>query len=105
MASGLEAVGLREFVRGKVRDTYDLGDRLLIVATDRISAFDRVLPTWIPGKGRVLTQLSAFWFRQTAGIVPNHLITERVEEYPEALRAHAELLRGRSMLVKKAHRI
>src|SRR6478672_1416174 len=91
--------------RGKVRDTYDLGDRLLIVATDRISAFDRVLPTGIPEKGAVLTQLSAFWFRQTAEIVPNHLIMERVEEFPAALQPHAQLLRRRSMLVRKAERI
>ncbi len=100
-----DVAGVSRFGRGKVRDTYDLGDRLLLVATDRISAFDHVLPTGIPGKGAVLTQLSAFWFRQTRAIVPNHLITDRIEEYPEALRGQAAQLRGRSMLVRKARRI
>lgn len=100
-----DVAGVPRFGRGKVRDTYDLGDRLLLVATDRISAFDHVLPTGIPGKGAVLTQLSAFWFRQTRAIVPNHLITDRIEEYPEALRGQAAQLRGRSMLVRKARRI
>ena len=86
--------GLPPFGRGKVRDTYDLGDRLLIVATDRISAFDRVLPTGIPGKGAVLTQLSSFWFRQTGQIVPNHLIADQIADYPPELRRHAEALVG-----------
>ena len=87
--------------RGKVRDIYDLGDRLLIVATDRISAFDVVMPNPIPDKGRVLTQLSRFWFDLTKEIVPNHLISAEVKDYPEACRSYQEMLRGRSMLVVK----
>lgn len=88
--------------RGKVRDIYDLGDHLLLVATDRISAFDVVLPDGIPGKGRVLTQLSRFWFRQTEDIVKNHIVSAEVRDFPEILRVHADQLDGRSMLVKKA---
>lgn len=88
--------------RGKVRDIYDLGDALLIVATDRLSAFDVVFPTPIPWKGIVLTQLSLFWFDKTAHNVKNHLITGDVDKYPESLRPYKELLRGRSMLVRKA---
>jgi phosphoribosylaminoimidazole-succinocarboxamide synthase len=87
--------------RGKVRDVYDLGDRLLIVATDRISAFDVVLPTPIPAKGTVLTQLSLFWFRLLKGVVPNHVITADVAEYPRELQAVRDQLVGRSMLVRK----
>jgi phosphoribosylaminoimidazole-succinocarboxamide synthase len=88
--------------RGKVRDIYDLGDRLLIVATDRISAFDVVMPNPIPDKGRVLTQLSKFWFDLTKEIVPNHIIFTEVEDFPEGCRPYRELLKGRSMLVVKA---
>ena len=88
--------------RGKVRDTYELGDELLLVATDRISAFDVVMPNGIPAKVRVLTQMSLFWFDLTREIVDNHLITAEVSEYPAELRAHADQLAGRSMLVKKA---
>ena len=88
--------------RGKVRDIYDLGDRLLIVATDRISAFDVVMPNPIPDKGRVLTQLSKFWFDLTKEIVPNHIISTEVEDFPEGCRPYRELLKGRSMLVVKA---
>ncbi len=87
--------------RGKVRDVYDLGDRLLIVATDRLSAFDVVLPTAIPDKGRVLTQLSLFWFRLLADVIPNHVVTSDVEAYPEPLRAYRDQLEGRSMIVAK----
>ena len=87
--------------RGKVRDIYDLGDRLLIVATDRISAFDVVMPNPIPDKGRVLTQLSKFWFNLTKEIVPNHLISAEVKDYPEECRPYQEMLRDRSMLVVK----
>ncbi|MCX8111372.1 MAG: phosphoribosylaminoimidazolesuccinocarboxamide synthase [Syntrophorhabdaceae bacterium] len=87
--------------RGKVRDVYDLGDRLLIVATDRLSAFDVVLPTGIPGKGKVLTQLSIYWFKQMEGIVENHLIETDVENFPEPLKRYAPMLKDRSMLVKK----
>ena len=86
---------------GKVRDVYAVDDRLLIVATDRISAFDYVLGSGIPDKGKVLNQLSAFWFDLTAGLVPNHLISIRTDDYPPAARAHAEVLRGRSMLVRR----
>ena len=87
--------------RGKVRDIYDLGDRLLIVATDRISAFDVVMPNPIPDKGRILTQLSRFWFDLTKDIVPNHLFSTDVEDYPEECRPYQEMLRDRSMLVIK----
>lgn len=87
--------------RGKVRDIYDFGDRLLLVATDRISAFDVVLPTGIPGKGRVLTALSTFWFHVTADLVPNHLLATEVDAFPPACRPYREMLEGRSMLVKK----
>jgi phosphoribosylaminoimidazole-succinocarboxamide synthase len=87
--------------RGKVRDIYDLDDRLLIVATDRISAFDVVMPNPIPDKGRVLTQLSKFWFNLTKEIVPNHLISAEVKDYPEECRPYQETLRDRSMLVVK----
>ncbi|MCL5109821.1 MAG: phosphoribosylaminoimidazolesuccinocarboxamide synthase [Chloroflexi bacterium] len=97
--------GQNLFGRGKVRDTYDLGDRLLLVATDRISAFDVVLPNGIPAKGAVLNQLSAYWFRRMAGILPNHFLTDDVGEYPADLQPFAEQLRGRSMLVRKAQRL
>ncbi len=88
--------------RGKVRDIYDLGDALLIVATDRLSAFDVVLPDPIPGKGEVLTRMSLFWFDRFRGLVPNHLITAEVDEYPQELAPYRDELRGRSMVVKKA---
>jgi phosphoribosylaminoimidazole-succinocarboxamide synthase len=88
--------------RGKVRDIYDLGDKLLIVATDRLSAFDVVLPTGIPDKGKVLTKLSLFWFRQMEDIIGNHILETDVERYPEQLRKYGEMLRDRSMVVKKA---
>ncbi len=94
--------GLRMVSRGKVRDIYDLGEHLLIVATDRLSAYDVILPTPIPGKGEVLTRLSVYWFGRTADIVPNHLVSADPGEYPEPARRHAEVLRGRSMLVRKA---
>jgi phosphoribosylaminoimidazole-succinocarboxamide synthase len=87
--------------RGKVRDVYDLGDRLLIVATDRLSAFDVVLPTAIPGKGIVLTQLSLFWFDLLKDLVPNHVITADVSEYGPELARHRDQLEGRSMIVVK----
>lgn len=96
---------LPAFTRGKVRDVYDLGESLLIVATDRISAFDHVLPTPVPDKGRILTQLSAFWFAQTQGIVANHVITTDVAQMPPAVRAHAATLDGRAMLVRRARRL
>ncbi|MBK8598984.1 MAG: phosphoribosylaminoimidazolesuccinocarboxamide synthase [Holophagales bacterium] len=87
--------------RGKVRDVYDLGDRLLVVATDRISAFDVVLSPGIPGKGAVLTQLSTFWFRKFGALVPNHLVETDAAAFPAGLSPHAGLLAGRSVLVKK----
>ena len=88
--------------RGKVRDVYSVGEHLLIVATDRISAFDHVLATGIPGKGKVLTQLSLFWFDFLKDVVPNHLITADVRQYPRELHEYADELDGRSMLVKRA---
>jgi phosphoribosylaminoimidazole-succinocarboxamide synthase len=94
--------GLNPPKRGKVRDIYDLGDALLIVATDRISAFDVVLPNAVPEKGRVLTQVSRFWFSRTTDIVQNHLISMDVKDYPAECRQHAAVLEGRSMLVRKS---
>src|SRR5215469_4948173 len=91
--------------RGKVRDLYSLDEYLLFVATDRISAFDYVLGTGIPEKGRVLTQISLFWFDFLRDIVSNHLVTANVEEYPAPLRRYADQLRGRSMLVNKAQMV
>src|SRR5437867_697843 len=93
--------GLRLLSQGKVRDNYDLGDALLIVSTDRISAFDHILPNGIPDKGKVLNQISLFWFGKTAGLVRNHVQEHEVERYPEALRRHSDVLRGRSMLVAR----
>lgn len=93
--------GVPLFKRGKVRDVFDLGDKLLIVATDRISAFDFVLPSLIPDKGKVLTQLSRFWFEQTEYIVPNHLVTTEVDAFPAPLPQYRPLLEKRSMLVRK----
>ena len=87
--------------RGKVRDIYDLGEHLLLVATDRISAFDVVLPDGIPEKGRVLTQISIYWFEQMEDIIPNHIVAARVKDFPEKLHKYADILEGRSMLVKK----
>jgi phosphoribosylaminoimidazole-succinocarboxamide synthase len=87
--------------RGKVRDVYDLGDKLLIVATDRLSAFDVVLPTGIPEKGKVLTQLSNFWFKKFGSMFENHLLATDVSQFPAGVRGHADQLQGRSVLVKK----
>jgi len=95
----------KPFHIGKVRDIYDLDDRLLIVATDRLSAFDVVLPTGIPYKGKILTALSEFWFDFTRDIIANHLITANVDEFPEELQKHSDVLVGRSMIVKKTRRI
>ena len=97
---------LKLFMRGKVRDTYELGsDRLLMVATDRISAFDHVLPNGIPDRGKVLTQLSIFWFSQTDTFQPNHLVSGMVPDLPPALKNYREELAGRFMIVRKAKRI
>lgn len=88
--------------RGKVRDVFDLGDRLLIVASDRLSAYDHVLRPAIPGKGKILSQLTNYWFSRLAGMVENHLVTASVDEFPPELRRHAALLRGRSVIARKA---
>ena len=97
-----EFKGLKLKQRGKVRDIYDLGDALLMVTSDRISAFDVILPNPMPGKGKVLTQISLFWFEIMETLVPNHIISSNVDEYPEECHPYAEELRDRSMLVKKA---
>jgi phosphoribosylaminoimidazole-succinocarboxamide synthase len=105
--SGSQAVtqtdlpGIPIFRKGKVRDVYDLGEHLLLVATDRISAFDVIMPNGIPDKGRILTQMSLFWFDLTKDIVENHLVAHKVEDFPPELQKYAELLEGRSLLVKK----
>jgi phosphoribosylaminoimidazole-succinocarboxamide synthase len=96
-----DLAGLPPPRRGKVRDVYDLGETLLLVATDRLSAYDHVLRPAIPGKGKVLTQLSNFWFELLAGIVPNHLLATDPADFPAALRPHAALLDGRAVLVRK----
>jgi len=93
--------GLAPSARGKVRDIYDLGDRLLLVATDRLSAFDVVMPTPIPDKGRVLTQLSLFWFDLLHDVIPNHVLS--ASEFPPPFHKHADELAGRSMVVRKTH--
>src|SRR5688572_870331 len=93
--------GLAPHRQGKVRDIYDAGDALLMVATDRISAFDYVLGTGIPDKGKVLTQLSAFWFDHVGDLVPHHVLAIDVDTFPVVTRPHRDILRGRSMVVKK----
>src|SRR5664280_580748 len=97
-----ETLDIRPDSRGKVRDIYDLGDRLLLVASDRLSAFDVVLPDPIPHKGEVLTKLSLYWVDKLAGIVPNHIISADVADLPGEFAKHADWLAGRFMLVKKA---
>lgn len=97
----IQLPGISHFRSGKVREVFDLGDRLLFVASDRISAFDCILPTGIPHKGRVLNQLSTWWFSRLSHVVPNHVIETDVQRFPDALKAHADVLRGRSMIVKK----
>ena len=96
---------LPRFSRGKVRDIYDLGDELLIVATDRLSAFDVVLPTGIPDKGRVLTALSAYWFEHLRNAVPTHFLTADADAFPSSLHPYRSALSGRSMIVRKLRRI
>src|SRR3990167_5699487 len=93
---------LKLFRRGKVRDVYDLGDKLLIVSSDRISCFDVVLPTPIPYKGIVLNRISQFWFALTRDILENHLLSADVHDYPESLKKYKDILKDRSMLVKKS---
>ena len=100
--SSLDLKGFNLFRRGKVRDVYDLGDRLLMISTDRVSCFDVVLPDCIPHKGEVLTKLSCFWFALTKDIIANHLLTADVEQFPMALNPYKAELKNRSMLTKKA---
>lgn len=88
--------------RGKVRDIYDLGDKLLMVATDRISAFDVIMPDPVPGKGKILTQISLFWFEIMKSLLPHHVISSDVDDFPDICKPYTEILRQRSMLVKKA---
>ncbi|MDD3801916.1 MAG: phosphoribosylaminoimidazolesuccinocarboxamide synthase [Desulfuromonas thiophila] len=94
--------GLKLVNRGKVRDIYDVGEHLLIVTSDRISAFDVIMNEGIPGKGQVLTEISVFWFSMMQDIIPNHIVSTNVEEFPPAALAYRDQLEGRSMLVKKA---
>jgi len=94
--------GLKLVNRGKVRDIYDVGEHLLIVTSDRISAFDVIMNEGIPGKGQVLTEISVFWFSMMQDIIPNHIVSTHVEEFPPAALAYRDQLEGRSMLVKKA---
>jgi phosphoribosylaminoimidazole-succinocarboxamide synthase len=100
--SDISLPDVKLFKKGKVRNLYEIGDKLLIVATDRISAFDFVLPSIIPDKGKVLTQLSRFWFDYTALVVPNHMITADAAEFPPVLAKHRDVLDKRSMLVRRA---
>jgi phosphoribosylaminoimidazole-succinocarboxamide synthase len=100
-----DLAGMQPLVRGKVRDVYEAGDFLIIVATDRLSAFDYVLPTPIPDKGRVLTELTIFWLGLLRDVVPNHFVSANVEDYPAAFRPHRDQLEGRSMLVRRADMI
>lgn len=93
--------GISPWKQGKVRDVYDLGDNLLIVATDRLSAFDVILPDGIPNKGKVLTQISAFWFGKLAELIDNHLVSTDVRDFPEPFRSHPGQFAGRSMVVRK----
>src|SRR4030066_1346786 len=98
----IELPGIKPIRSGKVRDIFDLGDNLLLVASDRVSAFDVVLPTGIPEKGKILTQVSLFWFNQMEDIIQNHLISADVNDFPAVCQPGREILDGRSMLVKKA---
>jgi len=102
--TSIDLPGIPRLASGKVREIFDLGDKVLIVATDRISAFDCILPNPIPGKGQVLTQLSAFWF-QKFHHVPSHLVTTNIDEFPDTLKPHADLLRDRSMIAHKTQPI
>jgi phosphoribosylaminoimidazole-succinocarboxamide synthase len=103
--TSVDLSGIEVFSQGKVRNVYDLGEKLLIVASDRISAFDYVLPSGIPDKGKVLTAISAFWFKGLEHVSAHHMITREVEEFPAEVKAYSEILRDRSMLVRKANRI
>jgi len=101
-ATKIELPGIEKFKSGKVREVYDLGNQYLFIASDRISAFDCVMPNGIPNKGQVLNMISKFWFDRTGDIVKNHMISTDVSDFPVELKEHAELLKGRSMLVQKA---
>jgi phosphoribosylaminoimidazole-succinocarboxamide synthase len=101
-ATKIELPGIEKFKSGKVREVYDLGNQYLFIASDRISAFDCVMPNGIPNKGQVLNMISKFWFDRTGDIVKNHMISTDVSDFPAELKEHAELLKGRSMLVQKA---
>ncbi len=103
--TSVEMSGLDVFSKGKVRTVYDFGENLLIVASDRISAFDHVLPTGIPDKGKILTAVSAFWFEKLAAVCRHHMISTDPADFPASLEDYAEILRHRSMLVRKAERI
>ncbi|MCJ7664748.1 MAG: phosphoribosylaminoimidazolesuccinocarboxamide synthase, partial [Desulfobacterales bacterium] len=93
---------LQLFKRGKVRDVYEVDDKLLIVATDWVSAFDVIMADPIPGKGRILTQISAYWFHAMEDVIPHHLISTRVRDYPPACQQYKDVLEGRSMLVQRS---
>ena len=98
----IELPGINKFKSGKVREVYDLGDNYLFIASDRISAFDVIMPDGIPNKGQVLNMISKFWFERTKNVVKNHMISTDVADFPEILKPYEETLKGRSMLVKKA---
>lgn len=96
-----ELEGVKLLKKGKVRDVYEVNDSLLIIATDRVSAFDLVLPDPIPDKGRVLTQISIYWFNEMKDIIENHILATDIKDYPPVLHKYKDILEGRSMLVKK----
>lgn len=98
----IELPGIEKFKSGKVREVYDLGDQYLFIASDRISAFDVIMPDGIPNKGQVLNMISKFWFERTEDVVKNHMISTDVDDFPAVLQPHREVLKGRSMLVQKA---
>lgn len=105
LINNTDFIDLPLFIKGKVRNVYDLGDKLLIVVTDRISAFDVIFPNLIPNKGNVLNSISEFWFNFTSDIIGNHMITTDVSQYPNGLSKYKEELQGRSMLVKKVNMV
>ena len=100
--TNIELENIKKFKSGKVREVYDLGDQYLFIASDRISAFDVVMPNGIPNKGQVLNMISKFWFDRTGDIVKNHMISTDINDFPEILHPYTDILKGRSMLVKKA---
>lgn len=101
--TSIDLPGIKKVKSGKVREVFDIGEHYLLVATDRISAFDCIMPNGIPGKGSILTRLSLWWFRQLAHIIPNHVVSADVNDYPGQLKPYADLLRNRSMLVTKTN--